>query len=78
MKNTQLVVRHENKQEVLYFLTEHGFSNVQNLSVQNYSFPVIVLDLTAKTFFGTNTACMSAMKPKVLTFKELKDILKYR
>ncbi|MGN0807420.1 MAG: hypothetical protein ACI4MN_03105 [Candidatus Coproplasma sp.] len=73
--NNQLIVRHENNQNVFDYLANHGFANVQNLTVQNYSFPVIVLDLTAKTFFGTNTACMSAMKPKVLTFEEVKEII---
>ncbi len=74
MNNTQLIVRHENKQEVFDFLTKHGFANVQNLTAKNYRFPVIVLDLIAKTFFGTNIYCMAAMKPKVLTFAEVKEI----
>ena len=76
MNNTQLVVRHENKQEVFDFLSNSGFANIQSLNAQCYRFPVIVLDLTDKTFFGTNTACMSAMKPKVLAFAEVKEILK--
>lgn len=75
MNNTQLVARHENNQEVFDFLTTHGFANVQNLTAENYSFPVIVLNLIAKTFFGTNTACMAAMKPKVLTFEDIKKII---
>ncbi|MGN0804132.1 MAG: hypothetical protein ACI4MS_01995 [Candidatus Coproplasma sp.] len=76
MNNMQLVVRHENNQKVFDYLTNLGFANVQNLTAQDYSFPVIVLDLTAKTFFGTNTACMAAMKPRVFTFEEVKEIIK--
>ncbi|MGN0803913.1 MAG: hypothetical protein ACI4QI_06015 [Candidatus Coproplasma sp.] len=76
MNNTQLVVRHEYNQDVFDYLANIGFANVQNLTAENYRFPVIVVDLTTKTFFGTNTACMSAMKPKVLTFAELKELLK--
>lgn len=75
MNNTQLIVRHENNQDVFDYLTNIGFANVHSLTAENYRFPVIVLDLTAKTFFGTNTACMAAMKPKILTLKELKEIL---
>lgn len=74
--NNQLIVRHKNKQKAFDYLENHGFANVQSLTAQNYSFPVIVLDLTVKTFFGTNTACMAAMKPIVLTFEEVKEIVK--
>lgn len=75
MNNTQLVVRHENKQEVFDFLMNSGFANIQNLTAENYRFPVLVLDVTDKTFFGTNTTCMAAMKPKVLSFEEVKKII---
>ena len=75
MNNTQLVVRHENKQEVFDFLMLKGFTNIQNLNAENYCFPVVVLDVTNKTFFGTNATCMVAMKPKVLSFEEVKMII---
>lgn len=74
--NNQLIIRHENNQEVFDYLANHGFANVHSLTAQNYSFPVIVLDIAAKTFFGTNTTCMAATKPKVLTFEEVREILK--
>ena len=75
MNNTQLVVRHENNQEVFDFLMNSGFANIQNLTAENYRFPVVILDVTDKTFFGTNATCMAAMKPKVLSFEEMKEIL---
>ncbi|MGN0508053.1 MAG: hypothetical protein ACI4GX_02365 [Ruminococcus sp.] len=75
MNNTQLVVRHENKQEVFDFLMNSGFANIQNLTAENYRFPVLVLDVTDKTFFGTNATCMATMKPKVVSFEEVKKII---
>ena len=64
MNNTQLVVRFNN--DTLVWLEEHGYSNAQHLTTSNYSFPVIIVDTANKTFFGTNTTCMAAMRPKVL------------
>ena len=70
---TQLAIRC-NKMALLV-LESKGYKNVQNLSTDNYTFPVIIADLKDKTFFGTNTTCMAAMKPKVYDIEEIIDIL---
>lgn len=66
MKNKQLVVRCND--ETVAWLEEHGYTNIQNLTAQNYSFPVVVVDIETRKFFGTNTTCMAAMKPKIIEF----------
>lgn len=70
---TQLAV-HCNK-SVFSVLENKGYKNVQNLSTDNYTFLVIIADLKDKIFFGTNTTCMAAMKPKVYDIAEIIDIL---
>lgn len=56
-------------------LESNGYKNVQNLSTGNYTFPVIIADLKDKTFFGTNTTCMAAMRPKVYNVEDIIDML---
>lgn len=59
----QALVRYEGKEEAqaLYDrLIRNGYRNAQRLTAENYSFPVVVIDLEEKTFFGTNTTCMAA------------------
>ncbi len=56
-------------------LESKGYKNAQNLSTDNYRFPVIIADLKDKIFFGTNTTCMAAMRPKVYDIAEIIDIL---
>lgn len=75
MNNTQLVVRLNNANENFKQLEQLGFCNAQCLTKDNYNFPVIVIDLQSKQFFGTNTTCMAAMKPRVLNLEELKKII---
>ncbi len=75
MNNTQLVVRHNQNAEVFTWLEEHGYRNIQQLTVENYKFPVIVVETASKTFFGTNTTCMAASLPKVYELDEIKSIL---
>lgn len=70
---TQLAVRCN--ETALSVLEGKDYKNVQNLSTDNYTFPVIIADLEEKTFFGTNTTCMAAMKPKVYDIEEIIDIL---
>lgn len=70
---TQLAVRCN--QMAFSVLESKGYKNTQNLSTDNYTFPVIITDLKDKTFFGTNTTCMAAMSPKVYDIAEIIDIL---
>lgn len=70
---TQLTVRCN--QTAFLILENKGYKNVQNLSTDNYTFPVIIADLKDKIFFGTNTTCMAAMWPKVYNIEEIIDIL---
>lgn len=56
-------------------LEDKGYKNVQKLSLDNYTFPVIITDLKDKIFFGTNTTCMAAMRPKVYDVAEIIEIL---
>ena len=70
---TQLAVRCN--QIAFSVLESKGYQNVQNLSTDNYTFPVIIADLKDKIFFGTNTTCMAAMRPKVYNIEEIIDIL---
>ena len=74
MNNTQIAVKFNT--DTLAWLKEHDYANVQRLTVQNYLFPVIIVDTTTQTFFGTNTTCMAVMKPKVIGVEELKNLLK--
>lgn len=72
MNNTQLVVRLTNPDKNFEHLEQLGFCNAQRLTKGNYNFPVIVVDLQSKQFFGTNTTCMAAMRPYV---KNIADII---
>lgn len=59
----QITVKVENRQQLAYLLgilRSKGYKNVQRLS-KRYSFPVVVVDLDKKQFFGTNTTCMAAL-----------------
>lgn len=56
-------------------LKSKGYKNIQNLSTDNYTFPVIIADLKDRIFFGTNTTCMAAMRPKVYDVAEIIEIL---
>ena len=75
MNNTQIVVRHNANAEVFIWLENKGYKNVQQLTVENYKFPVIVVDKKDKIFFGTNTTCMAARLPKVYELDEIKNLL---
>lgn len=70
---TQLAVR--GNQMAFSVLENKGYKNVQLLSTDNYTFPVIIADLKDKIFFGTNTTCMAAMRPKVYDIAEIIDSL---
>lgn len=70
---TQLVIRYN--QSAFSVLESKGYKNVQNLSIDNYTFPVIIADLKDKIFFGTNITCMAAMKPKVYDIKKIINFL---
>ena len=70
---TQLAVRCN--QIAFSVLESKGYKNTQNLSIDNYTFPVIIADLKDKIFFGTNTTCMAAMRPKVYDIAEIIEIL---
>lgn len=74
MNNTQFVVRLDNADENFKQLEQLGVCNIQHLTKDNYNFPVIVVDLQKMQFFGTNTTCMAAMQPKILTVEELTKI----
>lgn len=74
---TQLVV--ETDKNTIEWLESNGYRNVHNLP-NNYTFPVFVVDLPSKEFFGTNTTCMAAAcstgcRPTVLTLEQLKENL---
>ena len=59
----QITVKVENQQQLAYLLDilrSKGYKNVQRLS-KRYSFPVVVVDVDKKQFFGTNTTCMAAL-----------------
>ena len=56
-------------------LESKSYKNPQNLTIDNYTFPVIIVDLKDKIFFGTNTTCMAAMRPKVYDITEINEIL---
>ena len=63
----QVLVRYSGKDEAqkLYdLLIRNGYRNVQGLTAETYSFPVVVVETGAKIFFGTNTACMAAAASK--------------
>lgn len=70
---TQLAVRCN--KSAFSVLESKGYKNVQNLSTDNYTFPIIIADLKDKIFFGTNTTCMAAMRPKVYDIEEIINIL---
>ena len=74
MNNTQFAVKFN--ADTLAWLKENDYANTQRLTAQNYSFPVIIVDKTTQSFFGTNTTCMAAMKPKVIGVEQLKNLLK--
>lgn len=73
----QITVKVENQQQLvnlLGILRSKGYKNVQRLN-KRYSFPVVVVDLDKKQFFGTNTTCMAALasqgKMCVITVEQL-------
>lgn len=70
---TQLAVRCN--KSTFSVLESKGYKNVQNLLTDNYTFPVIIADLKDKIFFGTNTTCMAAMRPKVYDIAEVIDMI---
>lgn len=70
---TQLAVRCN--KSAFSVLESKGYKNVQNLSTDNYMFPVIIADVKDKIFFGTNTTCMAAMRPKVYNVEDVIEIL---
>ena len=46
----------------ILWLQSHGYENVQHITKENYTFPVLVV--RGDCFFGTNTTCMAAMATK--------------
>lgn len=70
---TQLAV--SCNQSAFSVLEQKGYKNVQNLSTDNYTFPVIIADPKNKTFFSTNTTCMAAIRPKVYNVEDVIEIL---
>ncbi len=77
MNKTQLVVKAE--PQTIAWLENQWFTNPQNLP-NGYPFPVFIIDLQRKTFFGTNTTCMAAAvasgnRPIVLNLEQLKNKL---
>lgn len=75
---TQLVVRTD--KATIEWLEQQCFKNCNTLP-NNYKFPVFIVDLATKKFFGTNTTCMAAAcaqgnRPIVLDYEQLKEKLK--
>ena len=74
-------VRVENakeKREAIAFWEERGFENVQNLTEENYHFPILIVE--ENYFFGTNTTCMACSvsngkRVKILTWKEFQAMV---
>lgn len=75
MKSTQIVVRLDKNNNVINWLENRGYKNIHNLNIDNYLFPVLVVDKVSKCFFGTNTTCMAAMPPEVIAFDKLKTLI---
>ena len=70
---TQLAVRCN--KSAFSVLENKDYKNVQLLSTENYTFPVIIADFKDKILFGTNTTCMAAMRPKVYDIAEIIDMI---
>lgn len=75
-------VRVENKKEkreAIAFLEKRGFENVQNLTEENYHFPILIV--RENYFMGTNTTCMACAltrggsRNKILAWNEFQAIL---
>ena len=63
-------------QEAIAFLEEKGFENIQNLTAENYHFPILVVQYDY--FYGTNTTCMACAATqgnKTLSFKEFQAFI---
>ena len=65
MKTTQreqIFVELENKEkgnDIILRLENNGYTNVQNLSFDSLKIKVIIIDVTAKTFFGTSVTSIA-------------------
>ena len=58
-------------ERVILYLENNGYKNPQNLTAENYAFPVLVVD--DERFFGTNATCMAASVScgkRVVSFNE--------
>lgn len=69
----QIAIR--NTKSALSILEQKCYTNVQHITTENYTFPVIIVNLQSKIFFGTNTTCMAAVKPKINDIAEIINIL---
>ena len=65
MKTTQreqILVKLENKEkgnDFILWLENNGYANVQNLNFDSLKIKVIVVDVNAKTFFGTSVTSIA-------------------
>lgn len=75
INTTQLVIRTDKR--TIEWLERKGY---RNILPDNYAFSVFIVDLSSKTFFGTNTTCMAAacscgLRPKIINFETICDML---
>lgn len=74
---TQLVVQTD--KATIEWLESQGYKNFHNLP-NNYTFPVFIVDLPSKEFWGTGTTSMAMAvsrgnRPIVLNLEQLKEKL---
>ena len=58
----QILVELENKEkgnDFILWLENNGYANVQNLNFDSLKIKVIVVDVNAKSFFGTGVTCIA-------------------
>lgn len=75
INSTQFIVRTDT--QTIEWLESNGYRNTLS---DDYTFSVFIVDLSSKTFFGTNTTCMAAacshgLRPNILEFEEIIDVL---
>ncbi len=75
MKHIYLTYHGQKEQkELIELLIRKGYSNIQDISWENYQFPVLIVNKGEKNFFGSNATCMSALSSsgiKAVYYKEI-------
>lgn len=77
-QNGQIAVCYHGREEAqrLYkWLDGNGYKNIQGLSPENYTFPVVCVDESG-IYFGTNTTCMAAAASKGIHALSLSGAIK--